>query len=176
MLCNKPGGGWLEGSNRKIKAFSLLALARRFASYTCKIMQEISYLSHAPVHVNSSLNPFFNLLFKLFSATTTTTQWITSPVRDLLNKLCTLCLSLWILLTRTDVMLSTSVLGKWSVMITRPQELECLCLLRHNIGKRLSCFLPTDMLIWGHARVLLEDNNEISLANNQSTQLVDLLA
>lgn len=40
-------------------------------------------------------------------------------------------------------------LRKWSVMITRPQELMCLCLLRHNSGstQRLSCFLPTDMLI-----------------------------
>lgn len=50
MLCNNPGGGWLEGSIGPTvqgnQGFSLWGLARCSASYTCKISSVI--ISHVP--------------------------------------------------------------------------------------------------------------------------------
>lgn len=55
-------------------------------------------------------------------------------------------------------MFAASVLTEWSVMIARPQEPACLCLLRRHTGdtQRLSCFLPTDMSNGDHTLVMEE--------------------
>lgn len=129
----------LVGSNRPRmqgnQSFSLLGLAWHTASHMCKVVLQIS------------------------SAQIIWAAVVTSPV-FLKQAACLLCL--FAVATPTDVslqpaVLSASVLTKWSVMIARPQEPVCLCLLRHNTGDTqcLSCFLPTDMSNLDHTHVLV---------------------
>lgn len=162
MLCNNPGGGWLEGSIRPTvqgnQGFSLWGLARCSASYTCKISSVI--ISHVPrplrllVLARTIDRTYYTIRF-FFSASNllfSTTRGITSQFGAWRSSEQTVCAPQ----DRCEIATSDYTATGARVFVFAPP--------------RLSCFLSTDMLIWGCTHMLLEDDDDDEGPRSHSNQ------